>query len=153
MDHSTRLPSCLSIECKMELTLVRRYFDGGTNGNLWHGDKFLCHTIELPWKDNQRNVSCIPEGRYKITPRHTEKRGWHYVLENVPGRSFILFHPANNALKELRGCIAPVTQISGHGKGLESRRANDLLKFLLDMALEEEKQVYITIKSIGHDNH
>lgn len=134
----------------MELTLVRRYFDDGTNGNLWHRDKFLCHTIELPWKDNQRNVSCIPEGRYKIAPRHTEKRGWHYVLEKVPNRSFILFHPANNALKELRGCIAPVTKISGHGKGLESRRANDLLKFLLDMALEEEKQVYITIKSIDH---
>lgn len=129
---------------------MRRYFPNGTNGNLWHRDKLLCHTIELPWKENQLNVSCIPEGRYRIVPRHTEKRGWHYKLTAVENRSHILFHPANNALKELKGCIAPVSRISGPGKGLDSRRAHENLKFNLNQAIEENEEVFITIKSIDH---
>lgn len=137
----------------MELSLVRRYFHNGTNGNMWHGDKFLCHTIELPWKDNTRNISCIPEGRYEIAPRHTEKRGWHYILKGVPNRSYILFHPANNALKELKGCIAPVTKLTGNGKGLDSKRANDNLKYVLDLAMEQCEKVYLTISSIAHGSN
>jgi hypothetical protein len=30
---------------------------------------------------------------------------------DVKNRKLILFHPANNALKELNGCIAPVTKL------------------------------------------
>ncbi|MEQ8906886.1 MAG: DUF5675 family protein [Pseudomonadales bacterium] len=137
----------------MELSLVRRYFPEGTNGNLWNGDHLVCHTIELPWKDNERNVSCIPEGRYLIQTRHTEERGLHYMLAQVPNRSFILFHPANNALKELKGCIAPVSRLTGPGKGLESRRANENFKFVLHTAMEKGEGVYLTIKSIEHANH
>ncbi len=35
----------------------------------------------------------------------------------------ILVHPANNALKELRGCIAPVLKITGPGLGSDLRKA------------------------------
>jgi hypothetical protein len=93
----------------MELELKRAYFPKGTNGGIFFNDKFICFTIELPWKDNLRNISCIPEGRYRLGKRFTPNRGWHLLVNEVPGRSGILFHAANNALKELRGCIAPVT--------------------------------------------
>ena len=93
--------------------LYRAYFEEGTNGALFNSDKFLCHTIELPWNDNKRNTSCIPEGTYEVEPRFSKRFKHHLILKDVKGRSFILFHPANDALKELQGCIAPVTYLGG----------------------------------------
>ena len=66
---------------------------------------------------------------------------------NVPDRGAILFHPANNALKELNGCIAPVTKISGAGLGLMSRKAFSKLRVLVYQELEKGKKVSIIIKS------
>jgi hypothetical protein len=73
----------------------------------------------LPWKNNETRVSCIPEGKYFIKKRYSQKFQWHLEIENVQNRSLILFHPANNALQELNGCIAPVTKLSGPGLGFD----------------------------------
>ena len=102
----------------MNLTLYRAYFEEGTNGTLFRSDSFLCHTIELPWKNNTRSISCIPEGEYQIEPRFSKRFKHHLILKAVKDRSYILFHPANDALKDLEGCIAPVTYLSGIGKML-----------------------------------
>ena len=128
----------------MELELFRRYEPEGTNGEL---KLVVCNTIELPWLQNQRNVSCIPEGRYELKLRVTAKRGQHLLVVNVKGRDGILIHPANDASKELRGCIAPVTTLTGPGKGSQSRLANEKLKALVLEALERKEEVFITIKS------
>ncbi|MBX2900266.1 MAG: hypothetical protein KF775_11480 [Cyclobacteriaceae bacterium] len=128
----------------MELELVRRYKPEGTNGEL---KLVVCNAIELPWLQNQRNVSCIPEGRYELQMRATAKRGQHLLVLNVKGRDGILIHPANDASKELRGCIAPVTTLNGPGKGSQSRLANEKLKALVLEALERKEKVFITIKS------
>lgn len=128
----------------MELELFRRYEPEGTNGEL---KLVVCNTIELPWLQNQRNVSCIPEGRYELRMRATAKRGKHLLVLNVKGRDGILIHPANDASKELRGCIAPVTTLTGPGKGSQSRLANEKLKALVLEALERKEKVFITIKS------
>ena len=130
----------------MVLELLRRYFPDGTNGDLWCKGERICRTIELPWNDNERNVSCIPEGKYLIKSRFTDERGWHFEIANVPNRSFILFHPANDALKELRGCIAPVSSLTGPGCGLASRKANAILKSVIREAMETG-EVYLTITS------
>ena len=66
---------------------------------------FECCTLELPFKANLRNVSCIPPGEYKTTPRTSEKYKQHYLVENVMLRDYILIHPANY-YTQLRGCIA-----------------------------------------------
>ena len=66
---------------------------------------------------------------------------------DVPNRKFILFHPANNAQKELQGCIAPVTQLSGPGLGLMSRKAFTKLKDFVYKALDENESVEIFIQS------
>ena len=120
----------------MEILLERMYFPEGTNGVLSLNGKEICKTIELPWRNNQKRISCIPEGKYKIRKRFSAKFKWHLELTNVKNRSFILFHPANNALKELNGCIAPVTQITGEGRGNESRKAFEKLKKLVFPYLE-----------------
>ncbi len=130
----------------MELILKRTYYPDGTNGELYYGDHLLGYIIELPWLQNQRNISCIPEGTYPLAKRETEKRGKHIIVLNVPGRSGILIHPANDALKELKGCLAPVSRLTGPGKGLESRYATFQVERLVFEALNVKEEVFITIK-------
>jgi hypothetical protein len=67
-------------------------------------------------------------------------------VENVKGRALILIHPANDALKELRGCIAPVSILKGPGKGLLSRNAFNKVIALVHKALESGT-VFLTIQT------
>jgi hypothetical protein len=131
----------------MILVLTRIYFPEGTQGMLeWNGT-LVCYTIELPWLGNQRRISCIPEGEYVLQKRFSQKFKWHLHLRNVPGRDLILIHPANDAKKELLGCIAPVTQHSGVGKGRSSRKALEKLKSLVYAALDRNEVVKISVQS------
>jgi hypothetical protein len=131
----------------MNLDLIRIYDPEGTNGTIQYEGQKVCCSIELPWLNNQRRISCIPEGRYELRRRFTEKRKHHLVVMNVPARSAILIHPANDAKKELLGCIAPVTELTGPGKGSQSRLANEKLKVLILAALDLKEKVFINIKS------
>ncbi|WP_162127963.1 MULTISPECIES: DUF5675 family protein [Flavobacterium] len=131
----------------MVLLLTRTYFPEGTNGKLECEGKLICYTIELPWKNNETKVSCIPEGKYFLKKRFSRKFKWHLELVEVKNRNLILIHPANNAIKELNGCIAPVTKISGAGLGLLSRKAFTKLKTIVYKALDEKQRVLIIIKS------
>ncbi|MDE3235502.1 MAG: hypothetical protein KGO81_06065 [Bacteroidota bacterium] len=135
----------------MELVLLRTYYPEGTNGDLWLGDEGLCHTIELPWKENAHNISCIPEGRYELEKRYSPKFQWHVLLKNVQDRSLILIHPANDAMKELRGCIAPVTVLTGPGKGIQSRLVFEKLKGLIYPVLDRGEKVYLNIQSLRYE--
>ncbi|EKT3958033.1 DUF5675 family protein [Flavobacterium psychrophilum] len=131
----------------MVLTLSRTYFPDGTNGILECEGKLICNTIELPWKKNETKVSCIPEGKYFIRKRYSNKFKWHLEVVDVKNRSLILFHPANNALQELNGCIAPVAKLSGPGLGLMSRKAFSKLKNLVNPILDRNESVVLIIKS------
>jgi len=131
----------------MVLVLNRTYFPEGTQGVLeWNGI-IICYTIELHWLENQRRVSCIPEGVYVLQKRFSPKFKWHLHLMNVPERDLILIHPANNAKKELLGCIAPVTKHTGIGKGSSSRKALEKLQTLVYEALKRNEVVKISIQS------
>lgn len=130
----------------MVLVLTRTYFPSGTNGTLANEGQFICNTIELPWKENKKRVSCIPEGKYLLRKRYAPKFGWHLEVVGVKNRTFILFHPANNALLELNGCIAPVTHISGPGLGLLSRQAFSRLKKLVYRSLDSKKRVVLIVQ-------
>ncbi|CAM3790160.1 DUF5675 domain-containing protein [Flavobacterium gelidilacus] len=130
----------------MILFLTRTYFPDGTNGTIQCEGKVICNTIELPWKRNEKRVSCIPEGKYFIRKRYSQKFKWHLEVVDVENRSLILFHPANNALKELNGCIAPVTELSGPGLGLMSRKAFEKLKTFVYVALDREESVELIVE-------
>ena len=95
----------------MELVLYRTYNAEGTTGDLYIDGVFICHTIELPWLDNEPRRSCIPEGRYALQKRCSPKFDDHLLVTGVKNRSMILLHPANHATKELSGCIAPVVHL------------------------------------------
>ena len=131
----------------MELELIRTYFPNGTNGEILFNGSRICSSIELPWKNNEHQVSCIPEGRYELKKRYTAERGEHLILVNVPGRQLILIHAANDAKKELQGCIAPVSILIAEGKGSQSRIALAKVNAIAIPELGKKKQVFLTIKS------
>lgn len=131
----------------MELELIRTYFPNGTNGEFFFNGTRVCSSIELAWKNNQNKISCIPEGRYELKKRYTAERGWHLILVNVPGRQLILIHAANDAKKELLGCIAPVSILQSEGKGSQSRNALAKINAIVFRVLDKKKQFFLTIKS------
>ena len=131
----------------MELELIRTYFPNGTNGEFFFNGNRVCSSIELAWKNNQNKISCIPEGRYELRKRYTAERGWHVILVKVPGRQLILIHPANDAKKELQGCIAPVSFLTAEGKGSHSRNALAKINAIVFPVLDQKKQFFLTIKS------
>jgi hypothetical protein len=89
----------------IEFTIKRTYQLDRTEGVLCGiGGAPLYQTIELPWKANKRNVSCIPEGSY-VCKRYIRTNGqvcWE--LHNVIKRDDILIHIANT-VRDLKGCI------------------------------------------------
>lgn len=131
----------------MDFFLYRNHYRSGTNGELFHKQHFVCFCIELPWRANRKDVSSIPDGIYELEPFYSPTHGHHIRIKNVPDRSGILFHVANNALKELRGCIAPVSQLSGIGAGLNSRLALNKLLLRLHAIREGGGPVFLTISS------
>ncbi|MBK8521261.1 MAG: hypothetical protein IPL54_10415 [Chitinophagaceae bacterium] len=123
----------------MKLELIRTYFPNGTNGTIFLNGKILCYSIELPWHNNLSRISCIPEGTYELRKRYSPKYKWHLLLNNVPNRQLILIHVANDAKKELKGCIAPVSLLTAEGKGLESRIALKKINAIVFPELDQNK--------------
>lgn len=88
----------------MKAKLIRTWYDDKqTLGQLDVGDLTL-YTLELPWKDNQRRISCIPEGTYRVTSHISKKFGKCFWVREVQGRSGILIHAGNYHWHTL-GCI------------------------------------------------
>jgi hypothetical protein len=77
--------------------------DDCTIGTLRFGF-FHCLTLELPWEDNKRSISCIPEGEYQAGVYNSPKHGEVVLLEGVPDRTFIEIH-AGNYTRQIEGCI------------------------------------------------
>lgn len=80
-----------------------------TRGVLLLGDFIIGLTLELPWKENRRNVSRIPSGAYVIDIRGasdgiTGGIGLAYEVKGVEGRSDILIH-VGNTTDDIEGCI------------------------------------------------
>ena len=81
------------------------YSEKGTFGRLRVGD-FECYTVERPWIQNEPNISCIPDGTYKIGLAHFNAGGYDTLeIEGVAGRTHILFHRGNWP-ESVQGCIA-----------------------------------------------
>lgn len=104
----------------MSFILIERfgYTPFGTFGRLIYGDNRY-FTVELPWKNNEKRVSCIPEGRYKVKWYNAPTFG--KTLAVVGGtvslyedpkfkRSAVLFHKANT-MDDLEGCIGLGTSL------------------------------------------
>lgn len=87
---------------------------------IWLFDgKPVCCTLELPWRDNRKRVSCIPPGnyrcercklkRYRITGTQI-LNAWEIM--DVPDRTGILIHTGNWE-SDTEGCIIIGTMFNG----------------------------------------
>lgn len=130
----------------MELILERVYHKEGTNGTLFCSGNFISFKIELPWKKNKPFISCIPEGSYELEYRFSSKFQHHLLIKGVENRRLILFHSANNAIEELEGCIAPVSYLSGIGRGVSSRPVMQKIMSLVHQAKDRNEPILLTIK-------
>jgi hypothetical protein len=131
----------------MKLELIRTYLPRGTNGVLSFNKIKICATIELPYKNNAHRISCVPEGEYELVKRWSPKFKDHLWLKKVPGRELILIHPANDAIEELKGCIAPVSFITGQGKGALSKPALKKLLAVIDANAPKDKIILVISKA------
>jgi len=74
-----------------------------TLGAMEYGD-FTCYTLELPWINNHKNISCIPAGTYECVKHVSPKFGECTRVKNVCSRAYILIH-AGNFTSQTKGCI------------------------------------------------
>jgi len=90
----------------MDLILKRTKFNDAVIGTLsvLGQDNPVWHTLELPDKDNQRNISCIEAGTYLVKPYSSKKYKDVWEVQNVKGRSNILIH-IGNFTNDTEGCI------------------------------------------------
>jgi len=61
-------------------------------------------TLEREWKNNARNISCIPAGFYFCSRYSSERYPDTFQVLDVTNRSGILFH-AGNTEDDSAGCI------------------------------------------------
>ena len=141
----------------MKTALLRRNesTDQGTAGTLVFGSE-SCRTMELPWRDNIRQLSCIPTGSYELVWARSPKFGMCYHFVHVYMRANVLIHSANFAGAsdkgfdtQLQGCIAPATRI---GMMQNSRNKMQLAGLVSKPALRRfeywgaKEQIYLEIE-------
>ena len=80
------------------------YLPKETLGVLLFNGEPIAVTLENPNLDNRRWVSCIPTGKYTCKRYFSKNFGETFIVDNVKGRSGILFHAGNTA-KDTHGCI------------------------------------------------
>jgi hypothetical protein len=104
--------------------------DLGTFGTLTvEGEDFKCVTGELPWRDNQHDISCILPGKYicRWAISNRKKIPLYHVMD-TPDREGVLIHIGNwcgdtklGYHSDVQGCIllgqqvAPIERRDGSG--------------------------------------
>ncbi len=90
----------------MKVTLMRQHAgNDGVFGSMELPSGRMLYTVEDDWRDNKRNISCIPAGEYQLvrTIYHKHKIETFEVV-GVPNRSRCLVHTANTE-EDVQGCI------------------------------------------------
>ena len=113
------------------LHVVRSYLPNATIGYMDLPDKRL-QSLELPWKDNKQDESCVMEGTY-LAKRDKEGRHQFYSIQNVINRTNVEWHIANY-LKDLLGCTGfGLTRMSdGISIGSSRLAMQDILDYISD---------------------
>jgi len=75
-----------------------------TRGVIVAGRYPLCHTLELPWRNNTLNSSSIPDGVYRLTKASSPRFDKCFYIHDVPNREGILIH-VGNTLSDTKGCV------------------------------------------------
>ena len=122
------------------LTIERLYLPYGTPGIAAVDGELICPTLELPWKDNKNDISCIPAGTYQCekamyhprpTPTNPHPKPYLAIkVNNVQGRTGIWAH-VGNYLSQILGCILPGVEVSYSAKDAAAHNSRLALEKLL----------------------
>lgn len=95
-------------------------------------------TLELAWKDNERRISCIPAGKYRMTPEIHAKFGRSFRIHDVAGRDGIMLHRGNYT-NDTTGCIIMGMRFADlDGKGwFEVSQSKQALDYLYQFIIDE----------------
>lgn len=105
---------------------------------------YECKTLELPWRDNEKRVSCIPANHYPAILHESPSFGDCVWIKEVPGRTHILIHHGNYN-RDTLGCILVGKEfydIDGDGH-LDVTASKATMKELLTIL---EEPLFVNIK-------
>ncbi|HRC16034.1 MAG TPA: DUF5675 family protein [Bacteroidia bacterium] len=137
----------------MKAIISRTYKTAQTEGVFQLKDndgvvKFACHSLELPYLNNQKKISCIPEGVYQVKKITSPSQGLCFSIQNVPQRDHILIHKGNYAGSDnpntghpdILGCILLGTSLADISKDgiAEIINSKATMNKLLDLVDEFE---------------
>ena len=130
----------------VEVIRLQSYGEDGTFGVIRINGELVCLSLELPWKNNQRDISCFPEGQYIAKRIKSEKFGETFQLIGVPGRDHIEFH-IGNTVDDTHGCtlLGSYLAMFGNRKGIaRSKRAFEHFMTMLGTA----EEILVDVKRI-----
>jgi len=139
----------------VEILLTRLTDNGEQNtghATMYNNIKTLMNfvTLELSWKNNEKNISCIPMGVYSCSVRYSEKYGKHLLVHLVRDRSMILMH-SGNFNTQTKGCILVgerFAYINGDDNIDVANSRNTLAKMIELIDNDEEIKLTINGKNI-----
>ena len=128
----------------VRLIRVDASYDYGTFGVLMVDGEAVCLTLEDYYRENKKNVSCIPAGQYTCRRYASPKFGETFYVDCVSDRSGILFHKGNTD-EDTSGCIllgSTFGEVAGKKAILNS--SSTMSKFLEIMKDEDEFKLSIS---------
>jgi len=139
----------------MKTILITRYTtnENQTLGNCTVLDEhqqplFSALSLERGWRNNQPNISCIPQGAYPVkleASARFSKDLWE--IKDVPNRSECKFHSAN-FWRDLNGCIAlgSATADIDKDRYLDITNSGDTME-RFHKVMENDKEAILVIKN------
>ena len=89
---------------KLEIVRVYTSYDHGTFSTVLLNGKPFCVGLEPMDLCDEKNLSCIPEGKYVAIPYKSPKYGKCWLVTGTRNRTFILIHPGNID-DDTKGCL------------------------------------------------
>lgn len=107
----------------------------------WVKDHPDIYTLELPWRNNERMISCVPRGIYNAIPHNSAKWPNTWQILTVPNRTAILIH-VGNYVRNTDGCILP-------GFGIDEsipmvQRSGNAMRYLRQVIGKDNFSIEIT---------
>ncbi len=128
----------------IELIRLEENFEYGTFGVLKINKEAFCVTLEPADLLNKQNVSSIPAQQYQCVRHYSGRYGETFRVDNVPGRSAVLFH-SGNRIEDTKGCILLARKFGVlHGDRAVLNSGNTFKEFMKKM--EGIDVFHLTIK-------
>jgi hypothetical protein len=129
----------------VELIRLEESAQYGTFGVLKVNKEVVCVTLEPPDLLNRLGRSSIPAQQYICKQFQSPRYGFTYQIDNVPGRTYILFH-SGNKVEDTEGCIL----LAQHFGKLQGDRAvlNSGATFDRFLAVMGGRPFHLTIREV-----